>query len=348
MGRLVIALAFVAWGTNVEAQWLAQQGGSTARLRGLSVVDAEVAWASGAGGTVLRTTDGGKTWSTLHVPDTEALDFRDVEAIDARTAYLLSIGEGGLSRIYKTEDGGANWELRYRNTTPDGFLDALAFWDADHGIALGDPLDGRFEILATDDGGRTWRPIAPKGMPPALPGEGAFAASGTCLVTGEGGLAWFGTGGAEAARVFRSTDHGRTWTVRETPVVAGSPSSGIFSLAFDAEGRGVAVGGDYKVPARAGNLVALTRDGGRTWTKPEGHGPAGFRSAVAFIPGRDGLAVLAVGPTGADLSIDGGERWSPLGTDGFHSLAVAGPAAGWAVGEGGTVARFVGEPSSPR
>src|SRR5918993_404975 len=233
----VTTLLSLFWAYPSPAGWVSQPSGTTARLRGLSVVDERVAWAGGSGGTVLRTVDRGKTWQRRVVPDAEGLDFRDIEAFDESTAYALAIGAGELSRIYKTTDGGATWALRHVNRDPQGFLDALAFWDAEHGLALGDPVGGRFVILATDDGGESWSRIATEGMPEARPGEGAFAASGTCLVTQGGRNAWFGTGGG---RVFRSTDRGRTWTAQETPIRAGNGTSGVFSLAFRDAEHGVA------------------------------------------------------------------------------------------------------------
>lgn len=328
--------------STAAALWIAQASGTKARLRGLCAVTDEIAWASGTGGTFLRTTDGGKTWRAGSVPGASSLDFRDIHAPDARTAYLLSIGGGEQSRIYKTSDGGATWAKTYTNGDPKGFLDAIAFWDAEHGLALGDPVDGRFVLLATDDGGKSWARIAPEGMPPALPGEGAFAASGTCLIIGKEGRAWFGTGGAKVARVFRSTDRGRTWTAHETPIGAGTPSAGVFSLAFHDADRGIAVGGDYKEPGRTGKVHTLTEDGGRTWRLPDGRGPDGYRSAVAYVPETGGRTLVAVGPTGSDVSVDGGESWSRLGTAGFHAVAFARPNAGWAVGEDGSVARSDG------
>src|SRR5262249_28075749 len=155
-------------------------------------------------------------------------------------------GPGELSRIYRTSDAGASWTLSFRGSDPKVFLDAIAFWDEEHGLAMGDPFDGRFLVLATDDGGRTWR--RPEGlvMPPALKDEGAFPASGTCLVVQGERNAWFGTGGAKTSRVFRSADRGRSWTVHETPIAAGAPTSGIFSLAFRDAEHGIAVGGDYR------------------------------------------------------------------------------------------------------
>jgi photosystem II stability/assembly factor-like uncharacterized protein len=326
-----------------SAHWIPQESGTTARLRGLSGVSPKVAWACGTGGTCLRTLDGGTTWRARPVPGASGLDFRDVHAVDADTAYLLSIGAGEQSRIYKTADGGATWELQHTNKDPNGFLDALAFWDAEHGLALGDPVGGRFVILTTDDGGKDWRPIPPEGMPPALPGEGAFAASGTCLVVQGSGHAWFATGGAKTTRVFRSTDRGRTWTAHETPVWAGTPSSGLFSLAFRNAENGVAVGGDYKRPEEAGGYVARTSDGGRTWTLAEGRQPAGYRSAVAHMPGASMPIFVAVGPTGTDISSDGGEDWKSFGETGFDAVGFAAPDAGWAVGEGGRIARYRGQ-----
>jgi photosystem II stability/assembly factor-like uncharacterized protein len=341
--RLIFVLFIVLLsGSEAIAQWTVQVSGTKARLRGLSVVSGEVAWAGGTGGTFLRTTDGGKTWRPGTVPGASSLDFRDVHATDDKTALLLSIGEGEKSRIYETTDGGATWTTIYVTRDPKAFLDALAFWDPDHGLAFGDPVDGRFMMLRTEDGAKSWKPSPIEWMPLALPGEGAFAASGTCLVVGGDGHAWFATGGAKVARVFRSTNLGRTWTAHETPVMAGTPSSGIFSLAFHDSDHGIAVGGDYKEPGGAGNLVALTSDGGRTWKLPRGRPPGGYRSAVAYVPGTQGRTLVAVGPTGSDVSVDGGESWRPMGTTGFNSVGFAAPAAGWAVGEDGLVARFEG------
>lgn len=342
MRYFVTLLILLSQGTNVMAQWAVQTSGTKDRLRGLNVFSEEIIWASGTNGTFLRTIDGGTTWKAGTMPGAASLDFRDVHAFDEKTVLLLSIGPGEQSRIYKTTDGGANWATVYVNKDPKGFLDVLAFWDADLGLVLGDLVDGRFVILGTADGGKTWEPISPEGMPPALPGEGAFAASGTCLVVGKDGHAWFGTGGAKVSRVFRSSDRGRTWTVHETQVMAGTSSSGIFSLAFQDAEHGIVVGGDYKESDRKDNVVALTSDGGRTWRLPKGQGPGGYRSAVAFVPGSGERTLIAVGPTGSDVSVDGGENWKRLGETGFNAVGFAGPSAGWAVGDEGLVARFEG------
>src|SRR5258708_23679130 len=213
---------------SLSAQtWTPQQSGTTASLRGISAVTDRIVWASGSNGTWLRTTDGGATWHSATVPGAETLDFRGVHALNATTAWQLSSGPGDKSRIYKTTDAGNHWTLQYTNPDAKGFFDAIAFWNPTHGIVLGDPVDGQFVILTTTDGGVTWnrRPT-----PPALPNEGAFAASNTCLILSRNGTAWFGTGGPGAARVFRSRDRGLSWTLAPTPIRNHGASAGIFSL----------------------------------------------------------------------------------------------------------------------
>jgi photosystem II stability/assembly factor-like uncharacterized protein len=326
----------------VLAQWAAQSSGTTVRFRGVSAVSDRIAWASGANGTYARTVDGGKTWQAATVPGAEKLDFRDVEAFDADTAYLLSIGEGENSRIYKTTDGGKNWKLQFMNKNPKAFFDAIAFQDRNQGVAMSDPVNEKFFVIKTTDGGATWKEIAPENMPPTLPGEGAFAASGTCLVTQGKKNIWFGTGGAASARVFRSTDGGETWAVAETPIFSGNASSGIFSLAFSDAMNGVAIGGDYRREKEAVDCLAKTTDGGRTWMLIRDSGLSGFRSAVAWVPGSRSMLV-AVGPSGSDYSTDGGAKWQSIGTVGYHAFSFArNGRTGWAAGEGGRVAKYSG------
>jgi photosystem II stability/assembly factor-like uncharacterized protein len=330
----------------VMAQWLPQSSGVTARLRGISAVSATVAWASGNNGTYLRTTDGGATWRAGIVPGAEELDFRDVEAFDANTAYLLSIGEGERSRIYKTTDGGLHWKLQFTNRNPRAFFDAMAFWDARRGIAFSDPVDGRFLIIKTADGGETWKEIPPEKLPPALPGEGAFAASGTCLTVEGSHHVWIGTGGASLTRILRSIDGGDTWQAATTPIPSGQASSGIFSIAFRDARHGVIVGGDYRKEGEARDNVAMTKDGGLTWELVKGPLPAGYRSGVAYTRDPGNQRLIAVGPSGSDYSLNGGASWMSLGNVGYHAVGFANPSSGWAVGENGRIAKYTGLPGT--
>jgi photosystem II stability/assembly factor-like uncharacterized protein len=344
-GLMMLFLSFVSFAA--EPHWVEQVSGTTARLRGVSAVNDKVAWASGANGTCLRTTDGGATWQLLKVPGAEGLDFRDVEAFDASTAYLLSIGEGDKSRIYKTTDGGQNWKLQFTNKNPKAFFDAMAFWDVNHGIAVSDPPAdsslnaGRLLLIKTMDGGATWQQISASSIPPAMHREAAFAASGTCITVQGRKNVWIATGGG-AARVFRSTDAGETWQVVPTPIAIGQPSSGIFSIAFKDGKNGVIVGGDYAKEAEARDQVATTTDGGQTWTLAKVL-PKRFLSAVAYARGRD-ARLIAVGPAGTDFSLDNGASWTNLSTTGYHAVSFAG-GAGWAVGEGGRIGKY--EPAKP-
>src|SRR5438093_2639064 len=235
-----LSTAAVDGTTRLEGQ--PQQSGVTGRVRGISAVSDRVAWASGASGTILRTTDGGATWQRRSIAGSEGLDFRDVDAINADVAYALSIGPGGSSRIYKMTDGGERWELQFANSDPKVFLDAMAFWDPERGIAFSDSVDGQFVILTTGNGGRSWERVPADRLPPALPGEGAFAASGTNVALFGHDQAWIGT---TASRVLRSSDGGRSWTAAATPLATGQ-ATGIFSIAFRDSTHGVIVGGDYR------------------------------------------------------------------------------------------------------
>ncbi|MEP6922931.1 MAG: glycosyl hydrolase [Pyrinomonadaceae bacterium] len=334
-----ILLAFVILVTNINAQWQKQTVETKAGLRGLSVVNEKVVWASGTSGTFLRTIDGGKTWKVGVVPDAEKLDFRDVEAFDANTAYLLSIGNGETSRIYKTTDGGETWRLQFKNTNEKVFLDAFAFWDEKNGIAMGDPVDEHFYLLATNDGGQNWKPLSTDKMPPAKTGEAAFAASGTCLVTNGKSDVYLVSGG-NATRVIHSNNRGASWIVADSPIVSGTQGSGIFSIAmFDAK-TGVIVGGNYEKPNETRHNVALTNDAGKTWTL--GNGLNGYRSGVAFVKGKLAIAkaLIAVGSSGSDISVDSGKTWVNLDKENYNAIQAKGFESIWAVGANGLVAKL--------
>ncbi len=332
----ILALLFVLnlISITISAQWVKQTVTTTASFRGLSVVSEKVVWASGTGGTVIRTIDGGKAWDVIAVPGAEKLDFRDIEAFDANTAYILSIGNGADSRIYKTTDGGKTWKEQFRNANEKAFFDAIACWDAKNCISMSDPVDGHYVLINTTDG-ETWKPIVGNQLPAAKDGEAAFAASGTCLYINPANGDVFLVSGGSDARVFKSIDRGKSWTFANTPIIKGTAGSGVFSIAFRNALHGTIVGGNYEKPTDAVNTVAYSGDGGKAWL--EGEGLSGYRSAVTYI---DDRTTIAVGTNGTDISYDRGRTWKKIGDENLNAVAAKGKKAVWAVGAKGIVVKL--------
>jgi photosystem II stability/assembly factor-like uncharacterized protein len=333
---IVLAVASAA-ADEPLLQWQVQKSPVEVSLRGLSVVNDEVAWASGAAGTVVRTVDAGRTWEWVKVPGAEELDFRDIEAMGEQEAVVLSAGSP--ARAYRTDDGGKTWKIVFEDARPGIFFDAMII-DGQQGLAFSDPIEGRLVLLSTNDAGRSWTLRAPQDCPETLPGEAGFAASGSCLAS-SGGRRWIGLGGETAepsrARILRSFDAGATWSAARTPLRSGE-SRGVFSVVFLDAQRGIAVGGDYTDPEDTTDVVAVTKDGGQTWTIPAS-GPSGYRSCVACIP--KSLICVAVGRNGADISTDAGQSWQRCGEEPYQAVAFSPTGrCGWAVSGQGKIARL--------
>jgi len=313
--------------------WKLLNTGTQVHFRGLAAVSRKVAWLGGYDGVVLRTVNGGQTWINASPAGASALQFRDISAFSATRAVAMAAGTGTDSRLYVTANGGRTWHLAYKNTNPQAFFDCMAFFNPRHGLVLSDPVNGKFRILATRDGGRNWTVLPNAGMPPALPGEAGFAASGECLTT-SGRDAWFGSGGSTESRVFQSRDGGLTWRASTTPIVTG-PTAGMFGLAFRNPVAGVAVGGDFNAPTASANVAALSQHRG-PWFSPRS-GPAGYRSGVTWVP-RTPATVIAVGLTGSDVSYDGGLTWHTFDTGQFDTASCTPDGSCWASGDLGRVA----------
>ncbi|KPK63653.1 MAG: hypothetical protein AMS21_06570 [Gemmatimonas sp. SG8_38_2] len=314
---------------------------TASEFRGLSAAGTSVVWASGRNGVFARTLDGGTNWSADSVPGASELFFIDVHAVDASTAYLLGTHfEGALARIYKTTDSGITWKMQYSDSGPGVFFDGMAFWDADNGVAFSDPVEGSFLIVTTQNGGDTWERVPPESIPPPLPGEAGFAASGTAIAVQGTSSVWFGTGGGHVGRVFRSTDRGRTWTVAETPITGGQ-TAGIFGVTFWDEMNGIAVGGDHTKPNDRSDNTARTTDGGLTWALTGSSEPPGVRWGVSYSSREGGMIVVATGPSGLGFSPDSGQTWLPIDTLGFNTVAVSAFANfAWVAGVDGRIAKL--------
>lgn len=317
---------------HTSYDWRVTPTGSTEEYRGLAVVDRSTAWVSGESGTVLRTVDRGHSWQDVSPPGADGLALRDIEGFDASRAVTLSIGPGEDSRVYATDDGGRSWSETFRGAEEAAFYDCMEFDKRGHGLALSDPVDGYFRLARTTDFGHTWAVQSDSGMPAAQPGEFAFAASGTCIVSAPSDTYWFGTGGVDNPRIFRSTDGGRSWSVTQTPL-RGGQTAGIYSIDFRDPLHGVIVGGDFAAEDNGADAAATSRDGGRTWTSSDV--PVnGYRSGVAYATVR---TVVAVGPNGSDVSTDGGRTWRQFDDDRYDGVQCARGAC-WASGTDGRVA----------
>ena len=359
LGTLALALAIPvagpaaatipSTGPSAHRAWDVTVVDAGQSFRGLDAVDKHTAWIgggsvpSGGPGEVWRTTDGGDTWQDVSPPDTAGLMFRDVEARSTDVAQVLAIGEGEASRIYRTTDGGQTWTETFRNQEKKAFYNCMDFYPGGRrGLAVSDPVDGKFRIIGTDDGGRSWQVLPADGMPDST-GEYNFSASGDCLVI-SGRRAYFGSGGA-AARVFSSVDGGLTWRATDSTIPAGE-AAGVFGLAFRDPGHGLAVGGDFAAPADTEetddeqDITAYPGDG-RGWTN--GGDLAHLGEDAAWLAGSRST-YLTVGESGdvagSSLTRDGGRTWRPFDDVGFHTLDCTYDGACWAAGGGGRVGQL--------
>ena len=313
-------------------EWKQFQSPGKASLRGLSPISDQVCWASGSGGTWLKTEDGGASWQTGTVAGLDTVDFRSIHAFNAQTAVAASAGQPAV--IYRTEDGGKTWN-KVHQEGGEAFFDAIQFIDAQRGYVLGDPIGGKWMILETLDGGRSWHSLAK--LPDAVQGEAAFAASSSSMLADSEGLV-FATGGT-VARLHRYTFASQSWGVRElTDMLQGEPSQGVFAATSlpGAEGL-VVVGGDYLKPDyRIANALLVVGE----VTTSTSEGPNGYRSGVAYL--QDKGWVVAVGPGGSDFSSNGAHSWQPFSTTGYHAVKAApGGKALWASGGQGRLGKLV-------
>lgn len=360
LAKTKLQLLALAWSFGASfclaqspASWEIGPTGTQVSLRGLAALDDQVVWASGSKGTVIRSTDGGSSWTNCSPPEFGEVEFRSIAALSEKTACVASAGTPAV--LLLTHDGGETWDEAYRNTSPKAFFDSLKFWGPKRGIAMSDPVDGRLLVVETRDGGRTWSELPKSQLPATAEGEAAFAASNGSIAVAPGGQAWIGTGGtrASSSRLYYRSAWDQNFKVHACPL-ASDATSGIFALAWhpaltDADSMLIAVGGDYRENTKddigkfSGNTRADTsawsRDTGQTWQAAH-TGPPAFRSSVIFIP-RDfssTVRFITTGPTGSDFSTDG-SHWNEISGPGFHSLAI-GQRVVFACGSDGRFARL--------
>jgi photosystem II stability/assembly factor-like uncharacterized protein len=332
--RALLLIAATALALPTQAQWTIQSSNTTADLRGIANAGNGIAWASGTEGTVLRTTDTGKTWQRCPTPpNADHLDFRGIQALDANTAIVMSSGKGDLSRLYKTTDACQTWKLVFTNPDKEGFWDALLVRPDGDSFILGDPVKGEFKLFCKMDDDPKWAECWNEHPIKASGDEAVFAASNSSLFT-QNGFTIFGTGGPDGAQthlvngmticvddcsIKESTISGKpnSWVSIRVPLGNKTQSSGIFSIAARQQHAGgpfgdniiIAVGGDYLKPNDPTSTAAVSTDGGESWL-PATTPTHGYRSAVAYSPTIK--TWITVGPNGTDISTDDGRNWHPL------------------------------------
>lgn len=291
--------------------------GTKTSIRGLSVVSDNVIWVSGSNGTVGKSSNGGKNWKWMTVKGFEKTDFRDIEAFDASTAIIMGIAEPAY--ILKTIDGGDTWKVVYENKTKGMFLDAMEFWNEQAGIIVGDPINGRFFITRTFDGGSSWQDIPFDKRPLADSGEACFAASGTNIRVLDRDEAVFVSGGLKS-RLYK-----RDEVIALAPIIQGKETTGANSVSVwdDGKRKGgkkmIVVGGDFNADSSREKNCAITNDGGKSW-QTSNTPPHGYRSCVEFVSKKD---VFSCGLNGVDYSGNGGKDWNWISKEGFHVCRIA-------------------------
>lgn len=302
-------------------------------LRGLSPTGGKSYWASGSKGWIIR--GKGERQDPMRIVGAEALDFRGLHAFSGDHVLAMSAGPGDASQLWRTTDGGKRWAQVAVNRDPNGFWDSIAFVDDRRGFILGDPTEGRFTVLYTADGGKTWARLPAEGVPPAADGEGAFAASNGCIAFGPHGQVAFCTGGAGKARVYLSLGGGGVFVALDTPIPADAPSKGAFAVAFGKRGELWVCGGDYKNP-QADEVNLAWRPPGALAFQPVA-APAGYLSGISV----KGDTVMATGLAGTIVARDG-RTFQRLSTAPMNTVRLTSEKTGVLCGPNGTVGLWRG------
>jgi photosystem II stability/assembly factor-like uncharacterized protein len=337
LAKILLYQTFGLGQSSPQFKWEQFEMTNKVSLRGIFAVSPQTVWASGNNGSYFYTNDGGKTWTAGRVDQADSLDFRDIQILENGRVILLACGPGKKSQIFISDDQGTTWLNVFKNPFDNGFFSAMAFWDNQRGIAFSDPVNNQFKLITTEDGGTTWTLLAPETMPNAETGEYAFAASGTCITVAGFKSVWFATGGS-VARIFYSTNSGKTWTVTPTSILHGQPSQGIFSIAFRDSLQGFACGGDYQIPQKNGQTLLKTLDGGNNSTAVN-DSSMGYRSCIAPYQTEYAKGWLAVGKNGWSISEDDGATWHHYSSPGYYAISISNNIV-WAAGANGRIGKY--------
>jgi len=274
-------------------------------FRGLSVVNDNTVWVSGSNGTIGKSIDGGNSWKFFVVKGFEKIEFRDIEAFDDMNAVIMGIDVPAY--ILRTIDGGSTWDIVFKDTSKGMFLDAMEFWNEQSGIVIGDPINGRFFIARTFDGGKNWTPIPYQNRPLADSGEACFASSGTNIRKLNKEEAIFISGGIHSNLFIRNKKI-------NTHIIQGFESTGANSIAIKNEKTFMIVGGDFNKKDSSSLNISFTIDGGNSW-ETSNNPPHGYRSCVEYV---EKNKWITCGLNGVDYTNDNGLNFTKISDEGFH------------------------------
>lgn len=304
-------------------------------IRALHVVGENEIWLSGNKGRYAFTGNGGESWKLDSLKGFTSSELRGVWANEKGNVYLMSCASPAA--VLHSTDFGQNWTKGHIASDSSSFYDALAFWNEKAGIVFGDPNNGCFDLYLTENGGMNWTKIDCAKLPPALDGEAAFASSNSNIHL-FGSQIRIVTGGI-VSRLLLSEDAGNSWLAFDIPLSSGKQMTGAFSMDFYDGKRGIAVGGNYEKPEIMDSCVAITKDGGRTWTLS--NDSPGQLSCVRYIPGYRGEFLMACSRSGVFVSRNGGIHWERISEEAFHTLR---PSADgkvvWLAGPSGKVGKI--------
>lgn len=305
---LIVVLFSVSCGSKEVKPVVTELNTTTdALIVGLQAFNDTIVWASGTYSTLLRSTNAGADWEVFVYPEIDSLQFRDVHPISEKEAIVLSAGEGHLSQLfYFHEDMG--WEKVFQMEDENGFIDAVQLWENGQGLVYGDAIDSLAFILKTTDFGKSWIRIPT--APLANEGEGGFASSGSNIQIGDEGKAWIATGANGSARVFQTTDYGRSWEVKSTPMLTGE-FAGITAIKKTANKLWIA-GGDLAITKEQLENVYFSEDEGDSWKSLPQHQTKGSFYGLAATDFLAHEFVLVCGPNGAEIWLGDQQKWQVL------------------------------------
>ncbi|UMB61276.1 oxidoreductase [Lutibacter sp. A80] len=295
-------------------------------IRAIEIInDSTIVYAGSKGDLGFLTNFGDLEGKIKIITDTITPHFRAL-AHTKNAVFALSIGNPAL--LYKYQN--KQLKIVYKEENDKVFYNSMQFFDDLNGIAMGDPTSNCLSIITTQDGGNTWNKVPCENLPEIAEGEAAFAASNTNIAI-VGTQAWIVTGGVKSS-VYHTSDLGLTWNVYNTPIIQGTATTGIYSVDFYDNNRGIICGGNYLDKFGNSANKAITKNGGKTWEIVAENTAPKYISCVQYVPETEGKEVFAVSTNGVFYSKNYGKEWEKVSDEGFYSIRFYNKNTAWLSG----------------